>query len=574
MNILGINAFHADSSAALLQNGILTAAVEEERFVRKKHWAGFPENAIVFCLKKGKLAPEEIDHVAISFNPQANFFRKFLYAITHRPSVSWIRNRLMRQAEGFNIKKRLSILLSFSQRNFKPPIHYIEHHNAHIAGGFFLSPFKNSAILSVDGMGDFVSTVSAYGDIKDFKRLSTIFFPHSLGYLYNAITLYLGFPNYGDEYKVMALASMGKPVYMNEFRDIIICREGAFRLNLKFFSHHLKGIRMKWDHSIPEVKPYHSEELERLLGPVRKPDDPLNQQHYNIAASLQKATEETVFYLLEALYKKCSCNSLVVTGGVALNSVLNGKITNQTPFKELFISPGPGDNGLAYGAAYYVWHKILKKTERYPINHAYWGNEYSEDDFLEEIGKFKITKYKYYNDHDLPLTVATDISNGAIIGWFQGREEFGPRALGNRSLLADPRRADIRGLINTKIKGRESFRPFAPAILEEYTDEYFDFPVHSPFMEKVLPVTESAINKIPGVIHSDHTARPQTVSKSVNLPFWKLIDTFRVITGVPLLLNTSLNENEPIVHSPFDAIQFFLRTEMDGLVLGNYYLKK
>lgn len=573
MNILGINAYHGDASASLIQNGQLVAAVEEERFTRVKHWAGFPAESIRYCLKVGGIAPSELDGVAVSFNPKANLNRKLLFTLQQRPSLQSVLDKFNKQSKSLSLKENLADAFRCSPDEIRAPIYTLEHHTTHLAGSFFVSPFEQSAILSIDGMGDFVSTLSAAGKGNQLEYFSRIYFPHSLGYLYNALTLYLGFPAYGDEYKVMGLAPYGEPEYLEALRRIIYPKGDGFELNLDYFTHHQQGIAMNWESGAPHVEPFHSPELEKLLGSPRSPQSEIAQKHQNIAASLQAVTEEIIFYLLNRLYDRFPCENLCLAGGVAMNSVANGKISKNTPFKNVYIPPAAADNGTSFGAAFYVSHHIHKQPRQFVLNHAYWGSEFSDEECLVALQSHNLHP-KQLNRQDLLEHVVDALCDGKVVGWFQGRMEFGARALGNRSLLADPRRADMRDIINLKIKFREKFRPFAPSILEEHVGEYFEIAEPVPFMEKVFAVRPQKRSQIPAVTHVDGTGRLQSVSRKTNPLYWDLIQTFAARTGIPLLLNTSLNENEPIVRTPEEAIQCFLRTRMDALVLGCYYVER
>jgi carbamoyltransferase len=423
-------------------------------------------------------------------------------------------------------------------------------------------------------MGDFVSTLMASGKGNDFTYFSRTYFPHSLGYLYNAITLYLGFPNYGDEYKVMGLAPYGEPEYLEAFRRIIHPTSTGFELNLDYFTHHLQGINMTWDNGAPVVHPFHSPELEKLLGPSRSAKAELTQKHQNIATSVQAISEEIIFHLLNLLHKQCPSDNLCLSGGVAMNSVANGKITQQTPFQNVYVPVGAADNGTSIGAAFYVWNQILKQPRNFVLEHAYWGSEFSDAQCWQSIQNHPELQVQKLAQPDLLDTIANALCDGKVIGWFQGRMEFGARALGNRSLIADPSRTDMRDIINLKIKFREKFRPFAPSILEEHVGEYFELDAPAPFMEKVYKIHPEKQALIPAVTHVDGTGRLQSVNRQTNPLYWELINTFFKKTGIPILLNTSLNENEPIVRTPEEAIQCFLRTHMDGLVLGSYYIQR
>jgi carbamoyltransferase len=447
-------------------------------------------------------------------------------------------------------------------------LRFVEHHPAHLASAFFVSPFEDAAVASIDGFGDFVSTSFAMGRGSRLEVLDRVFFPHSLGLLYLALTQYLGFPKYGDEYKVMGLAPYGTPDFVEEIRKLVQLQPGGkFSLSLSYFRHWSEGVSMTWDEGEPTMGPVYSAELERLLGPGRRPEEPLTAKHQAIAASLQVVFEEGAFHVLNALYEKTRSKRLCLAGGCAMNSVANGKIRSRTPFDEVFIQPAAGDNGTALGAAFYVWNHILGKARSFVMRHSYWGPSFEEPPLEGCPRKFGSTR-------DLVDWTAERIASGNVVGWFQGRMEWGARALGNRSILADPRKADMRDVLNAKIKLREKFRPFAPSILEERLHEYFEDAVADPFMIQVYPVKAERRSAIPAVVHVDGSGRLQTVNRETNPLYWELLRAFEKRTGVPVLLNTSFNENEPIVLRPEEALDCFLRTDMDVLVIGNRALEK
>ncbi len=569
MNILGINAYHGDSAAALVQDGKLVAAVEEERFNRIKHWAGFPAESIRFCLEQGNIRVEDLDHIAVSYNPKANLSKRVQFVLTKRPSFGAVWDRLRRQRTVLGIKEKLAEACGCGASDIKAPVHQVEHHLSHIACGFLDSPYQEAAVLSVDGMGDFVSTMTAKGKGTDWTVLDRVYYPHSLGFLYNALTIYLGFPNYGDEYKVMGLAPYGEPEYLDLFRKIVYPRGDGFELNLDYFTHHKEGIRMSWESGNPKVEAFHSDKLVKELGPVRERNEEVTKKHENISRSLQAVTEEIIFHLLNRLHEKAPSDNVCITGGCAMNSVANGKITLNTPFKNAYIPVGAADNGTSFGAAFYVWNRILHKERCFRLDHGYWGDETSDSDCHEAIEAAGVPGRTFEDRDELLEYVVDALCAGKVVGWFQGKMEFGARALGNRSLLADPRRTDMRDIINLKIKFREKFRPFAPSILADHVKDYFELDDESPFMEKVFKIREEKREEIPAVTHVDGTGRLQSVTKESNPLYYDLIDRFRKRTGVPIILNTSLNENEPIVRTPAEAISCFLRTAMDIIVLGN-----
>lgn len=567
-SILGINAYHGDASAALVVDGQLVAAVEEERFNRIKHWAGFPAESIRWCLQEGGIRAEDLDHVAISFNPRANLGRRLAFVATQRPSWSAIADRLRRQGKTLGLEEQFVEAVGRPAGGIKAKFHRIEHHQTHVAAGFLISPFEEAAVLSVDGMGDFTSTLTAQAAAKDWKELGRVWFPHSIGYLYTAITMYLGFPYYGDEYKVMGLAPYGEPEFADFFRKMIRPKGDLFELNLEYFTHHKRGLRMVWNNGAPVLETFYSDRLTKELGAARGKKEEMTQRHDNIAKSLQVVTEEIILHMLNRLQEKTGSKNLCMTGGVAMNSVANGKITRETPFEQVYIPAGAADNGTSFGAAFYVWNKVLGGSRGFVQDHAYWGCSSTNEECRQAIEKEGLP-YSALGQSELLEQTAQHMIDGKVVGWFQGNMEFGARALGNRSLIADPRRTDMRDIINLRIKFREKFRPFAPSILEEHVGEWFEINEATPYMEKVFPIRPEKRALIPAVTHVDGSGRLQTVSKKTNPLYHALIEKFREKTGVPIILNTSLNENEPVVRTPAEAISCFLRTDMDVLVLGN-----
>ena len=572
IRILGINIFHGDAAAALLEDGNLVAAVEEERLNRIKHWAGFPSQSVKHVILSAGCDISEIDHVAISFCPYSRLARRLYYACKFYLLKGCWGGRADRIQKAIRVSEL--IRNSFNSKNTRPTfrIHFIEHHQTHIACAYWPSGLDEAAILSVDGMGDFVSTVFAHGVGRSWRRLYEVRFPHSLGYLYNAVTLFLGFPNYGDEYKVMGLASYGNPSYLKQFREIIIKAGPAYKLDLSYFTHSKTGIDIQIQNGIPVIKPFHSKKFESVFGPPRKQEEEINQRHQDIAASLQAVTEEVIISMLRNLQKLTKSKNLCLSGGVAMNSVANGKIREKTDFDKVFIPPAAADNGTSIGAAFYVWKK-LGGHKNFKLDHAYWGTPVDIAQCMEACQKFGL-KYLEFTDKEINCLIVETIIKGGVVGIFRGRMEFGARALGNRSLVADPRRGDIREIINSKIKFREKFRPFAPSVLEEYAHEFFENIEPSPFMEKVLRVRPEKRHLIPAVTHVDGTGRLHTVNRSVNEVYWELIELFRQRTNIPLILNTSFNENEPIVNTPEEALDCFLRTKIDAVVLGTLWVSR
>jgi len=574
MIILGINAYHGDSSACLIRDGEVVAAAEEERFRRIKHWAGFPSEAIKYCLEEAGVSPQELDHVGISRNPSAHLHKKILYTLSRRPSFSLIKDRLANMARVTDPKSELCKALGISPSELRAQFHNVEHHRAHMASAFFVSPFEEAAILSIDGFGDFVSTMLGEGCGNQIKVLDYVEFPHSLGLFYLAVTQYLGFLKYGDEYKVMGLAAYGEPVYLDDFRKIVrLQRDGTFELDLDFFRHHSEGVEMTWNNEQPKVGRAYSDKFIEKFGPPRESHEPITKRHEDIAASLQAMLEEAYFHILNNLYERTKKKALCLAGGVAFNSVANGKIFDRTPFEEVYIQAAAGDAGTALGTAYYIYHQILGKPRKFVMNHAYWGPQFSASAIEECLKEYGLA-YQVLDKNALIEKTVHAVADGKVVGWFQGRMEWGPRALGNRSILADPRRAEMRDILNARIKRREPFRPFAPSILFEAVGDYFEKTYPDPFMIKVYPIKPEKRKVIPAVTHVDGTGRLQTVTREENPLYWDLIKAFGDLTGVPVVLNTSFNENEPIVCTPREAIECFLRTKMDVLVLGNFLLER
>lgn len=567
MNIVGINAYHGDASAALVVDGKLVAAVEEERFNRIKHWAGFPAESIRWCLKVAGISASDVDHVAISFNPKSNLLKRLGFVATHWPSASAILDRLKRQGKTLGLEDQFASAVQTDKSSIRAKFHRIEHHQTHVAAGFLISPYDEAAVLSIDGMGDFTSTLTAQAKGTSWRELNRVYYPHSIGFLYTALTMYLGFPHYGDEYKVMGLAPYGEPEFADLFRKMIYPKGDTFELNLDYFTHHKKGVRMAWNEGAPIIEPFYSPKLEQVLGPARDRKDPMTPRHDNIAKSLQVVVEEIILHLLNQLHRATKCENVCMTGGVAMNSVANGKITSKTDFKNVYVPAGAADNGTSFGAAFYVWNHLLGNPRSFVQDHAYWGCESDAQDCATAIKEAGLPFDSL--DEDQLVDRTTDLMiDGKVIGWFQGKMEFGARALGNRTLLADPRRTDMRDIINLRIKFREKFRPFAPSILEEHVSDWFEINEATPYMEKVFPIRPERHAQIPAVTHVDGSGRLQTVSKRTNPLYHSLISRFHAKTGIPIVLNTSLNENEPIVRTPAEAISCFLRTDMDALVLG------
>jgi carbamoyltransferase len=572
MYILGLNAYHADSSAAIFKDGEMIAATEEERFRRVKHWAGFPTQAIEFCLLEAGITLADLDHIAIGRDPRAKLFRKLLFLARH-PGGSWhaVMDRLQNAKKVSSLEQEFAAIAppGLDIRALKGKIHQVEHHRSHLASAFFASPFDEAALLSIDGSGDFTTTMIGTGKGNKIKVLDSVDFPHSAGLFYTAFTQLLGFPYYGDEYKVMGLAPYGQPIYTDRLRDVLDFRsDGLFRLNQRYFRSAKSGIISYGDDHIPVVAPLYSDYMVEKFGASRQKEEPLTQYHKDMAASIQRITEELIFHILTHLHKRTGLENICIAGGVAQNSVANGKLTRNTPFRNVYIPSAGHDAGISMGAALYVYNQVLDRPRAKPQWSAYTGSRFSNEEIERYLQSRNIT-YRRYSDEELYERVSDRLIDAGVIGWFNGRAEFGPRALGARSILADPRRIDAKELLNSKIKRRESFRPFAPSILKEFVAEYFEVTDLVPFMEKVFPIREEKRALIPAVTHADGTGRLQSVDRTVSPRYYELIEAFRRKTGVPILLNTSFNENEPIVNSPEQALECFLRTDMDMLVLEN-----
>jgi carbamoyltransferase len=575
MYILGINAYHGDASAAIIKDGLLIAAVEEERFNRKKHCAGFPKLAIEYCLKAAGISASELDHIGISRDPSANLHKKVLFALTKISKMrQMITDRLANAAKVRDLKEELAQALGISKATLKAEFHNVEHHKAHLSSCFLVSGFDESAILSIDGFGDFVSTMTGYGKGNRMEVFKQVEYPHSMGIVYTATTQYLGFPHYGDEGKVMGLAPYGQPRYIEQFRDIVRTEDnGQFRLNLDYFRHSSEGVEMTWDDGSPTLGRTYSDKFVEVFGPARERGEALTSKHEDIAASLQARLEEIGSHILNYLFQKTGSKRLCLAGGVAFNSVMNGKILLNTPFEEIFIQPAAGDAGTAVGVCYYIHNVVLGKPRDFVMDHAYTGPEFTNTEIERELERHELS-YSTLGDKEVTQKAAQAIADGNVVGWFQGKMEFGPRALGNRSIVVDPRRAEMKDILNARIKKREAFRPFAPSILEERVGDYFEQTHPVPSMMMVYQVKEDKRATIPAVTHVDGSGRLQTVSNKANPRYHQLISDFEQLTGVPIVLNTSFNEDEPIVCTPDDAINCFLRTKMDVLFLGNYMVKR
>lgn len=584
--ILGLNAYHADAAAVLLQDGCVIAAAEEERFRRIKHWAGFPSEAISWCLSDAEITLSDIDHIAINTLPTANRWRKVAYTALNKPSPRFLFDRWRNKRERSGISSQFAN--AYPDQSIRAKFHFVEHHRAHLASAFYASSFDRAAVVSVDGFGDFASSAWGFGSGSMLQLDGQVFFPHSLGVFYTAITQFLGFPNYGDEYKVMGLAPYGDLSYLDAMAQIVhLLPDGRFKLNLDFFAHATQRLPHQWSHGSPVVGTHYSQALESLLGPARNPHEPLEQRHKDIARSAQALYEKAFFNLLNSLHRNHSVDQLCIAGGCGANSVANGKVTLHTPFREVYVQAAAGDAGGALGSALDVWHQ-LGNPRCSPMGPSYLGTKPSPreiKDMLvdpEVVDKLSAAScsVNYLGDSDLINEstlldcVSSAIENGLVVGWFQGRMEWGPRALGHRSILGDPRRADMKKILNEKIKRRESFRPFAPSVLRDQVDVWFELDGDVPYMMQVFPIRNEMRTLIPAVCHFDGTGRLQTVTESDNGRYARLIQRFFERTGVPMILNTSFNENEPIVCTPRQALDCFLRTRMDFVVLDDVLIRR
>lgn len=562
MYILGLTTL-GDSAAALIKDGELVAAVEEERFSRQKHHSGFPYRSIQFCLDHAGITLKDVEHVGHYWKPwilrhkaiqaaRSAFISRDMFKARADRGVTQVSQSYLGM---FRHPQRLRE--HFGASDFK--FHYIEHHQSHAASAFFVSPFDSAAILTWDGTGEDTTTLFCRGRGNKIEVLKRIKLPHSLGQFYSAVTNYIGFDMFaGDEWKVMGLAAYGKPKYYDFFREKVLTTNGSgdFRFNIKVLDHHLAK-----HYRFPEA-------IVSQLGPGRAKGEELSEHHWDVACSAQKALEDTALYLAGKIKEMTGEENLCMAGGVAFNSVMNGRIFHETEFKRFYVQPAAGDAGCSLGAACYVWHQILGRPRKFVMDHAYWGPGFSNDECRAALDR-KGLKYVTLDDDALLPRVAAMIADGSIVGWFNGRMEIGPRALGARSFLADPRRADMREILNHKVKLREWFRPLAPSILEENGGEIFGVEHHDPFMITVISVADEYKDRIPAVVHVDGTARPQMVSRKTNPRYWRLIDEFRSLTGIPCVLNTSFNVQEPIVCSPDDAVRTFQNSHFDAMVLEN-----
>jgi carbamoyltransferase len=579
MLILGLNAFHADAAACMVRDGVLVAAAEEERFRRIKHWAGFPSEAVKWCLEEARASLSDLDHVAVNQDSRANMGKRVEHLVRSRPDLKLVLDRMRVRKARAGVEQLLEAALA--GQTFKGDVHAVEHHLAHLSSAFHVSPFAEAVVVSVDGFGDFASAAWGLGAGTKIDIQGRVHFPHSLGIFYQAITQHLGFPYYGDEYKVMGLGPYGEPRYLDQMHRLVeLQRDGGFKLDLKYFRHDTEAVPYQWDGGSPEFGDLFTDALEDLLGPRRRNGDPLDQRHKDLACSAQATYEAAFFNLIEAARKDTGFTNIALAGGCANNSVANGKIRRRTPFTNVYVHAAPGDQGGAIGAAFAVWCK-LGGDRRFVMDHAYWGPGFNGEECSAALGarRAELADARCAISHipeeaALCRRTASAVAEGKVVGWFQGRMEWGPRALGNRSIVCDPRRADMKQILNAKIKRRESFRPFAPSILSEHVPEWFEEDDAVPFMMQVFQIREDKRASVPAVTHADGSGRLQTVSRDTNSRYASLIDAFNQQTGVPMVLNTSFNENEPVVCRPEEALDCFLRTKMDLLVLGDTLVER
>ncbi len=580
--VLGLNAWHGDAAAALLVDGRVVCALEEERLRRIQHWAGLPTQSIEACLAEGGVSIQDVDHIAINHDASTNRLAKALHVARHRPSARMLGDRLRSVRRVRGLREALGEGLGVPTAQIRARIHSVEHHRAHLASTYYASPFDRAAVVSVDGFGDYSSSKWGTGRGDRLDILGRVGFPHSLGMYYLALTQYLGFPNYGDELKLMELSAYGEPRYKEQLQSLIQLEPGGgYRLALDYFVHHKAGVPMTWEGGEPHLCRGFSQKLEELLGPAREVGSELTQRHRDLAASVQAVYEGAFFHKLRHLAERTGETCLALSGGCALNSLAAGRIENATPFEEVYLPPSPGDAGGAIGSATWVHANVLGLGRPEPIEHAYLGPPLREPDIdralrarRDELESIGVGPCRELDLEPLCERVAAHLAAGHVVGWMQGRMEFGPRALGARSILGDPRRSEMQTILNTKIKRRESFRPFAPAVLTERQSEWFERSAPVPFMGRALSIHESRRGEIPAVVHMGGTGRLQSVERATNPRFYQLIEAFEARTGVPILLNTSFQENETMVYRPEEALDCFLRTELDVLVLGNRILER
>ena len=574
MLILGLNMFHADASAAMVQDGNLVFAIAEERLNRVKHYAGFPARAVQACLDAAGAKITDVDHVAIGQDSDANLSEKVRYAISNPAKLlNFIRLRRRKQSMR-DVRSLIASALECDPQTLRFEEHHLEHHIAHIASAYYCSPWEKAAGFSYDGSGDFVSTMMARCEGNEIQVLDRVFLPHSLGSFYTMVCEFIGYNKYGDEGKVMGLAPYGKDRFCGQLRELLMTGDSGFQLDLDFFQPFgsNEGMQIKPDGTVALARHF-SERMVRMFGPPRDPNTEITQREMDLAYAMQHCFEEVFFHLLNELHQRIPSENLAMAGGCALNSVANGKLFARTPFRHTWIQPAAGDEGLAIGAALHTYHSVLKQPRRHAMQHSYLGPEFSDSE-IESSLKSAGVKYRKLQRGPLLDIVAQRIAGGDVVGWFQGRMEWGPRALGNRSIVAHPGRPDMKDVLNARIKRREWFRPFAPSILEERQAEYFEHDHPSPFMLHVYKIRAQKRQQLCAVNHVDDSGRLQSVRRDENPLYYDLIRAFEQKTGIPVVLNTSFNENEPIVCRPEEAIDCFQRTRMDALAIGPFLALK
>ena len=564
--ILGINKDHSDSSACLLLNGKLTGAVAEERLGKRiKHDTSFPSNSIVWLLKDANIKFKDIDIIAVSNNGKSNLKEKFLHAFDFSilNLAKKIKSKIFNKSSIDKEIKKLCIKSGENINDLRYEIYKVEHHLTHIASAYYLSGYTNkTAALSYDGSGDGVSIMLAECDNSKIKVLERVYLPKSLGHFYSAVCNFIGFDKFGEEYKVMGLSAYGEDKYSEYFEKLIGYDEDLCLRQDNIF-----------DYNSIDFKKNQTIKFNKKIFPGKKIEK-FSQESKDIAKSLQSTFEKIVMKIIKRLEKKVKTSNLVMAGGCAMNGLVNGKIFKESNFKNHFIQPASTDDGTALGAAYFCWHNYLKKKETFIMKHAFWGPKYNEDYILSSIENKNLKYEKFDKESELLKKAAKLIAESNIVGWYQGRSEWGARALGNRSILANPANKNMKNIINSKIKKRESFRPFAPSVLQEDVVEFFECDIRSDFMNHIVKFKEKYVDIFPSVCHVDHTARLQTVNIDNNPLFYRLITELKKVTGYGIILNTSFNENEPIVDTPDQAIDCFLRTEMDILFLEKFMILK
>ena len=577
MLVLGINAYHADAAACLIADGRLVAAVEEERLNRIKHCAGFPGLAAAEVLRIGGVTLGDIDEVAIARDSTANLRKRLAYVLKNFRKTTKVAGKRLKDRAGLkDMDVQLAEACGVKVSDIKAPIRRVEHHLAHAASSFLVSPFERAAILTLDGFGDFASALWGIGEGSEIKTLGRATYPHSLGIVYTAVCQFIGFDRYGDEGKVMGLAPYGEPEYTEFFRKLIKFTDKGFELDLAWFNHHTEGVETGSDeYGSPSFAPLYTRKWIDQFGEARARGAELSERDKNLAASLQQRLEQAFVHMAKLIHNQTGLTDLCLAGGVTLNGVANGKLLEETPFERVYVQPAAGDDGTALGAA--AWQSARAGQQRFEMKHAYWGSSFDDgeiEEAMRESGTVSPESVTELSDDEVCHRAAKLVADGKVVGWFQGAMEWGPRALGNRSIVAHPGHPRMKEVLNARIKQREPFRPFAPSIKAERLSDYFESSHESPFMLMVYRTKAEKQEELQAVDHVDHTGRVQTVRREDNPRYWDLIDAFERLTGTPAVLNTSFNENEPIVCTPREALDCFLRTRMDAVVLGNFIVTR